>query len=260
MAKSKFKIGDKVKVTNVGGVFSTYQEMAETMDLKNWNENERPKNNSIAFIVNVQQHPSFNETVIYGIESEDGKDYIMSEYALQKVKSGSDFDIDKKSYSIKLKDMVELFTSYDKKEELLNEINPSDVIKISRNQLNEYYDFSDAEQRNFINDNFKVDGTTTIGSLIELEKISCNFIKATIRKNYPKYFPKPEFDFSDYVKKYSSDIFTYEQEKMLGFSHCAIAIKDFGKYKNKGFYLNPDVKWELVLDEDGDQTLIPTNK
>lgn len=258
MAESKFKIGDKVKVTNVGGVFSTYQEMAQIMDLKNWNEGNSPKNKSIALIVNVQQHPCFTEKTIYGIESEDGKDYIMSEYALQKVEDN--IKSKNETYSIKLKDMVELFTSYDKKEELVNEINPSDVIKISRNQLNEYYDFSDAEQRNFINDNFKVDGTTTIGSLIELEKISCNFIKATIRKNYPKYFPKPEFDFSDYVKKYSSDIFTYEQEKMLGFSDCAIAIKDFGKYKNKGFYLNPNVKWELVLDEDGDQTLIPTNK
>ena len=258
MKENKFSYGDKVKVINVGGVFSTYHEMAETMDLKNWNENERPKNNSIAYIVNVQQHPSFNETIIYGIKTEDGKNYIMSEYALEKVKPVKKSK--NETYSIKLKDMVELFTSYDKKEELLNEINPSDVIKISRNQLNEYYDFSDAEQRNFINDNFKLDGTTTIGSLIELEKISCNFIKATIRKNYPKYFPKPEFDFSNYVKKYSSDIFTYEQYKLLSFSHCPIAIKNFGKYKNKGFYLNPDVKWELVEDEDGNQTLIPTNK
>jgi hypothetical protein len=260
MKKNKFKIGDKVKVTNVGGVFSTYQEMAETMNLKNWNENERPKNNSIAFIVNVQKHPSFNETVIYGIESEDGKDYIMSEYALQKVKSGSNFDIDKKSYSIKLKDMVELFTSYDKKEELVNEINSSNVIKITRNQLNEYYDYSDAEQRNFINDNFKVDGTTTIGSLIELEKISCNFIKATIRKNYPKYFPKPEFDFSEYAKKYGSIIFTTEQSKLLGFNESPIEIRSCGEYKNKGFYLNNDeVEWKLIK-EGNAQLLVPIKK
>jgi hypothetical protein len=259
MAESKFKIGDKVKVTNVGGVFSTYQEMAEIMDLKNWNENERPKNNSIAYIVNVQQHPSFNETVIYGIESEDGKDYIMSEYALQKVESGSDFDIDKKSYSIKLKDMVELFTSYDKKEELLNEINPSDVIKISRKHLNEYYDYLNTTQRNFINDNFKVDGTTTIGALIELEKIAYNSLKPVIRKNHPEYFPKPEFDFNDYVKKYDSDIFTTEQFKLLNFTESPIQIRNCGKYKNKAFYLTREVEWKLIK-EGNAQLLVPIKK
>jgi hypothetical protein len=259
MKKNKFKIGDKVKVTNVGGVFSTYQEMAETMDLKNWNENERPKNNSIAFIVNVQQHPSFNKTVIYGIESEDGKDYIMSEYALQKVKSGSDFDIDKETYSIKLKDMVELFTSYDKKEELVNEINSSDVIKISRKHLNEYYDYLNTTQRNFINDNFKVDGTTTIGALIELEKIASNSLKPVIRLNHPEYFPKPEFDFSNYVKKYNSDIFTTEQFKLLGFNESPIEIRSCGEYKNKGFYLNSEVKWELIK-ENNAQLLVPIKK
>jgi hypothetical protein len=260
MKKNKFKIGDKVKVTNVGGVFSTYQEMAETMDLKNWNENERPKNNSIAFIVNVQQHPSFNETVIYGIESEDGKDYIMSEYALQKVKSGSDFDIDKKSYSIKLKDMVELFTSYDKKEELVNEINSSDVIKISRKHLNEYYDYSDTEQQNFINNNFKIDGTTTVNAIIELEKISGNILKSWIRKNHPKYFLKSEFDFSNFAEKYGYHLTTHEEKEMLGFVYCPIVIKSNGKYKNKGFYLTEEVKWKLVEENDGSQTLVPIKK
>jgi hypothetical protein len=260
MAESKFKIGDKVKVTNVGGVFSTYQEMAQIMDLKNWNENERPKNKSIALIVNVQQHPCFTEKTIYGIKTKDGKDYIMSEYALQKVESGSDFDIDKKSYSIKLKDMVELFTSYDKKAELVNEINPSNTIQISRDDLNAYYEYSDIEVQDFINDNFKVDGTTTISALIELERIASNSLKPVIRLNHPKYFPKPEFDFSDYIKKYNSDIFTTEQFKLLGFNESPIEIRSCGEYKNKGFYLNNDeVEWKLIK-EGNAQLLVPIKK
>jgi len=259
MAENKFNVGDKVKVINVGGVFSTYQEMAEIMDLRNWCENERPKNNSIAEIINVEKHPCFTEKTIYGIESEDGKDYIMSEYALEKVELGSDFDIDKKSYSIKLKDMVELFTSYDKKAELLNEINPSDVIKISRKHLNEYYDYLNTTQRNFINDNFKVDGTTTIGALIELEKIASNSLKPVIRKNHPECFPKPEFDFSEYKKTYSSDIFSKEQYKLLGFKESPIQIRNHGEYHNKGFYLSGEVEWKLE-EEYGSQILVQIKK
>ena len=227
MKENKFSYGDKVKVINVGGVFSTYHEMAETMDLKNWNENERPKNNSIAHIVNVQQHPSFNETIIYGIKTEDGKNYIMSEYALEKVKPVKKSK--NETYSIKLKDMVELFTSYDKKAELLNEINPSDVIKISRNQLK------------------------------ELEKISGNILKSWIRKNHPECFPKPEFDFSEYNKKYGSIIFSKEQYKLLGFKESPIQIRNHGEYHNKGFYLTREVEWKLIK-EGNAQLLVPIKK
>ena len=258
MAENKFNVGDKVKVINVGGVFSTYQEMAEIMDLRNWCENERPKNNSIAEIINVEKHPCFTEKTIYGIESENGKEYIMSEYALEKVEDN--IKSKNETYSIKLKDMVELFTSYDKKEELLNEINPSDVIQISRKHLNEYYDYSDTEQQNFINNNFKIDGTTTVNAIIELEKISGNILKSWIRKNHPKYFLKSEFDFSNFAEKYGYHLTTEEEKEMLGFIYCPIVIKSNGKYKNKAFYLTEEVKWKLVEENDGSQTLVPIKK
>jgi hypothetical protein len=258
MKENKFSYGDKVKVINVGGVFSTYDEMAKIMGLENWDESNSPKKNSIAHIVNVQQHPSFNKTIIYGIKTEDGKNYIMSEYALEKVKPVKKSK--NETYSIKLKDMVELFTSYDKKEELLNEINPSNTIQISRDDLNAYYEYSDIEVQDFINDNFKVDGTTTIGALIELERIASNSLKPVIRLNHPKYFPKPEFDFNDYVKKYNSDIFTTEQFKLLGFNESPIEIRSCGEYKNKGFYLNNDeVEWKLIK-EGNAQLLVPIKK
>jgi hypothetical protein len=257
MKENKFSYGDKVKVINVGGVFSTYDEMAKIMGLENWDESNSPKKNSIAHIVNVQQHPSFNKTIIYGIKTEDGKNYIMSEYALEKVKPVKKSK--NETYSIKLKDMVELFTSYDKKEELLNEINPSNTIQISRDDLNAYYEYSDIEVQDFINDNFKVDGTTTIGALIELERIASNSLKPVIRLNHPKYFPKPEFDFNDYVKKYNSDIFTTEQFKLLGFNESSIQIRSCGEYKNKGFYLTSEVEWKLIK-EGNAQLLVPIKK
>ena len=226
MTQSKFKIGDKVKVTNVGGVFSSYQEMAKIMDLKNWNEGNNPKNKSIALIVNVQQHPCFIEKTIYGIESEDGKDYIIGEDGLESVK----------------------------------ETKTSDVIKISRKHLNEYYDHSNTEQRNFINDNFKVDGTTTISAIIELERIASDFLKPVIRKNHPECFPTPEFDFSKYVNKCNYDILTTEQFKLLGFNKSPIQIRSCNEYKNKAFYLNNDeIEWKLIK-EGNVQILLPIKK
>ena len=44
---------------------------------------------------------------------------------------------------------------------------------------------------------------------------------------------------------------------MLGFIYCPIVIKSNGKYKNKGFYLTEEVKWKLVEENDGSQTLVP---
>jgi hypothetical protein len=257
MTENKFSYGDKVKVINVGGVFSTYDEMAKIMGLENWDESNSPKKNSIAHVVNVQQHPCFKDKIIYGIKTEDGKNYIMSEYALEKVKSGSDFDIDKEINSIKVKDIVNLFSSFEKKEELLNEINPSNTIQISRDDLNNYYEYSDTVVKDFINNNFTVNGTTTIDAIVKLEAMAYNTLQPVIRKNHPECFLKSEFDFSNFAKKYGYHLTTQEEKEMLGFVYCPIVIKSNGKYKNKGFYLTEEVKWKLVEENDGSQTLVP---
>lgn len=259
MTENKFKFGDKVKIINVGGVFSTYDEMAKIMGLKNWDESNSPKKNSIAYVVTVREHPCFKEKIIYGITTENGKDYIMSEYALEKVESGSDFDIDKENYSIKVKDIVDLFSSLEKKEELLEDVNPSNTIQISRDDLNQYYEYSDIVVKDFINNNFTVNGTTTIGAIVELEKMAYDTLRPIIRKNHPECFSKPEFDFTEFVTKYNSIIFTPVSYELLGFTESPIQIKNFGKYKNKGFYLtNRDgVKWEVKNEKDGGQVLVP---
>jgi hypothetical protein len=262
MTENKFNYGDKVKVINVGGVFSTYDEMAKIMGLENWDESNSPKKNSIAHVVNVREHPCFTDKTIYGIKTEDGKNYIMSEYALEKIKSGSDLDIDTEINSIIVKDIVNLFTSSERKEELLNEINPSNTIQISRDDLNNYYEYSDTVVKDFINNNFKIDGTTTIGAIIELEAMAYNTLQPVIRKNHPECFAKPEFDFSKYVKKYTAEIFKIKEFEELGFTESPIQIRNFGKYKHKGFYLtNRDgIKWEVKNEKDGGQVLIPIKK
>lgn len=260
MIVNKFNYGDKVKVINVGGVFSTYDEMAKIMDLKNWDESNSPKKNSIAHVVNVQQHPCFKDKIIYGIKTENNKDYIMSEYALEKVESGSDLDIDKETYSIKVKDIVDLFSgSLEKKEELINEINPSDTIQISRDDLNEYYEYSDTVVKDFINNNFTVNGTTTIDAIVKLEAMAYDTLQPIIRKNHPECFAKPEFNFSKYVEKYTAIIFKIKEFEQLGFTESPIQIRNFGEYKHKGFYLtNRDgIKWEVKDEKDGGQVLIP---
>lgn len=258
MKENKFKFGDKVKIINVGGVFSTYDEMAKIMGLKNWDEGNSPKKNLIAYVVTVREHPCFKDKTIYGITTENGKDYIMSEYALEKVESGSDLDIDKETYSIKVKDIVDLFNgSFEKKEELLEDVNPSNTIQISRDDLNQYYEYSDTIVKDFINNNFTVNGTTTVGAIVELEKMAYVPLQPIIRKNHPECFSKNEFNFIEYINKYGYHVFSSEQTEMLGFTYCPIVFKSNREYKNKGFYLSEEVKWKLVEENDGAQTLVP---
>jgi hypothetical protein len=62
-------------------------------------------------------------------------------------------------------------------------------IKISRTLLNEYYEAATASQREFINDNFTIDGTTTVESIIGLHNIACDTWKPIIKDNHPECFP-----------------------------------------------------------------------
>ena len=225
MIQSKFKIGDKVMVINVRECYRYYDEMAKLMGLTNWNEDVIPDKNSEAIIINIEQHPEQN-TLVIGIRTKDGKEYIFSETGIKLLEpSKSDNPI-------------------------------LDVIQISRTLLNEYYDASTDTQRQYINDNFKIDGTTTVDAIVGLEKIACDDWKRTIRINHPECFPKAGFDFSKFVTIYDSDIFTKKESKLLGFEESPIQIRNHGDYRYKGFYLITDVKWELVEDR-GAQILVP---
>ena len=229
MIQSKFKIGDKVMVINVRDCYRYYVDIAELMCLTNWNEGASPDKNSEATIINIKQQPELN-TLLIGIRTKDGKEYIMGEKGLELLESStSDNPI-------------------------------SDVIQISRTLLNEYYLYSTDTQKQYINDNFKIDGTTTVDAIVGLEKIACDDWKRTIRKNHPECFPKAGFDFSKFVTIYETiDIFTKQESELLGFKETPIQIRNLGDYRYKGFHLITDVKWELVEDR-GAQILIPIKK
>ena len=230
MIQSKFKIGDKVMVINVRDCYRYYDVMAELMGLTNWNEDVIPDKNSKAIIINIEQHPEQN-TLVIGIKTKDGKEYMMGEEGIKLLKpSKSDNPI-------------------------------LDVIQISRDTLNYYYENATESQRTYINNNFKIDGTTTVKALIGLEELACDAWKPVIRNNHPEYFLKV-FDFSTYAEKYGSHIFTPEEYEALGFDESPIQIRNFGEYKHKAFYLTSrnDVKWEIKEENCGGQVLVPIFK
>ena len=179
MTQSKFKIGDKVKVTKLGHIYTSYSDMAIIMgfNIWDWDRGGELLYGDTGTVINIQKHPTL-ENVLIGIRTKNGKEYIIDENGL----------------------------------ELVVETKSSDVIQISRQLLNDYYNASTSGQKQYMNDNFKIDGTTTVGAIIRLEELACDDWKRIIRKNhpecFPKRFPKPEFDFSEYNKKYGSIIFT----------------------------------------------------
>ena len=69
--KTNFKIGDKVKIIDDGHVFSTYEEMAERMNLTKWkrnpNFNSQGCNGKTGVIVSIQTHFSDNN-ILAGVD------------------------------------------------------------------------------------------------------------------------------------------------------------------------------------------------
>lgn len=119
------------------------------------------------------------------------------------------------------------------------------TIKIDRTTLNEYYDAATYEQKKFLNDNFKLDGTTTVKAVKQLHDIACEKWKRIIKKNHPECFEDDKH-------------FTREElQEMWGND---IEVRTDGEYKNKGFYLCDGYNWELKVDSKGVKVLIPTKK
>lgn len=63
------------------------------------------------------------------------------------------------------------------------------TIRISRELLNEYFEASTIGQKEFINEHFKIDGTTTVESIIGLHNRACDTWKCIIKRNHPECFP-----------------------------------------------------------------------
>jgi hypothetical protein len=144
-------------------------------------------------------------------------------------------------------------------------------IQISRDLLNEYYEASTREQKAYLAEHFKLDGTTTDEAIRGLYDLACNAWKPRIKKNHPDCFPEDSkhFDFSGHVEKngYVS-VIPEDAAESLGLNHDFIRVRHNPKNEKthrRSFYLDSDYNWELVQDgaeEGGDviMALIPTKK
>lgn len=204
---TRFKIGDKVKVIDRGECYPHYQLMAEKMGLWMWFVGNDLRNGDEGIITAIETHPDIDK-IVYGISSnsENGREYIINERGLEFV----------------------------------------GVIKIDRSTLNEYYDAATSEQKKFLNDNFKLDGTTTVKAVRKLYDIAYEKWKKIIKENHPECFEDDKY-------------FTEEELRDM-LENDDITIRGGCEYKGKGFYLHGAYNWELKVDSVGVTVLIPTKK
>ena len=231
MTQNKLKIGDKVKVIDTGNFYTTYHDMAEKMDLKHWVIGKTLPIGTFATVIAMEDHCTFEDDTVIGIKTSNNDQFMIGSKGLKLI------------------------------DESIDESEEDQVIKISRYTLNYYYENATESERIYINNNFKIDGTTTVKALIGLEELVGSALKSIIRNNHLEYFSKVT-NFNTYVTKYGSHIFTPEQSELLGFDESPIQIRNFGDYKNKGFYLTSrnNVKWEIKEESCEGQVLIPIFK
>jgi hypothetical protein len=132
-------------------------------------------------------------------------------------------------------------------------------IQISRELLNEYYEVSTTEQKAYLSEHFKLDGSTTVEAIRGLHDMACEGWKPKIKKNHPDCFPEDSkyFDFSEHV----SSIISEDVCRSLGLGKDFIQVRNSGNQEldKRSFYLSPKYNWELVKDDNA-TVLIPTKK
>jgi hypothetical protein len=136
-------------------------------------------------------------------------------------------------------------------------------IQISRDLLNEYYEASTREQKAYLSEHFKLDGTTTDEAIRGLHNLACNKWKSLIKKNHPDCFPEDSkyFDFSKHTNQYGCDsIISSDVADSLGLCRNFIQVRGSDtENSDRSFYLADNYNWELAKDE-GAIVLIPTKK
>ena len=236
--ETKLKIGDKVKITNGGCIYTTYEEMAEKMNLTKWERNPNFSsyscNGKTGVIVSIQKC-IHHDNILAGVDlgeyeiiinleglellsdipekwciqmTKENKDIlypwwkenivgwngcpILEGYTLLSTHPGdssmyycNDLDGFLGSHPEYTPITLEQFKLISK----TKTVDTNKRIKISRTLLNEYYEAATASQREFINDNFTIDGTTTVESIIGLHNIACDTWKNIIKENHPECFP-----------------------------------------------------------------------
>lgn len=187
--KTNFKIGDKVTITDGGCIYTTYEEMAERMNLTKWkrnpNFNSDSCNGNTGVIVSIQTC-TYHDNILAGVDL--GEEEIIINF------------IGLEQFKTLLKTPI---------------MDIKKSIKISRHLLNDYYNASTIIQKQFINDNFKIDGTTTVESIIGLHNLACDTWKNTIKENHPECFP---------VTKTAIEL-AVEKAGKPDFSMCNVKIK-----------------------------------
>jgi len=144
-----------------------------------------------------------------------------------------------------------------------NQTTMSKSIQISRKLLNEYYDAATLEQKTYLTEHFKLDGSTTIKAIRGLHDMACEGWKPKIKKNHPDCFPKESkyFDFTEHVRNKSRSFVSLEVCESLGLAPNFIQVRNTSNPEthHRSFYLSNSYKWELKFDGDA-MVLIPTKK
>jgi len=137
------------------------------------------------------------------------------------------------------------------------------TIQISRTLLNQYYEAATVQQREYIINHFKLDGTTTDEAIRELHDLACWDWKPKIKANHPECFPEESkyFDFSKHTNLHGyHNIVSSDVAHSLGLCRNFIQVRNSDtKNSDRSFYLTSDYNWELVKDE-AVMVLIPTKK
>jgi hypothetical protein len=231
--ETKLKIGDRVKITDSGRIYTAYEKMAGIMGLTKWMPSYGA-NNMTGVIVSIKNNTGCDRIlagvdlgdheIIINLEGLELLSDIPEKWCIQMTKENYDIlypwwkenSVDwnacpiVKGYTLLSKhpsdssmyfcDDLHTFLKFHpeytpitlEQFKLISKTKPfmdTKIIKISRTLLNEYYEAATASQREFINDNFKIDGTTTVESIIRLHKIACDAWKLTIKANHPECFP-----------------------------------------------------------------------
>ena len=263
--KTNFKIGDKVKIIDDGHVFSTYEEMAEKMNLTKWKSNfsRHNCNDKTGVIVSIQTHFSDN-TILAGVDlgeeeiiirveglellndtpekwcieitrenkhilypwwKENAIDWGWSSpeigYTLLSIHPDdpsmyycsdvNNFLLSRPEYELITFEQFKTITS----KTTTPSMDTAKTIQIARHLLNDYYNASTTIQKQFINDNFKIDGTTTVEAIIGLHDLACDRWKDTIKRNHPECFP---------VTKTAIEL-AVEKAGLPDYSGCNVKIK-----------------------------------
>ena len=78
--ETKFKIGDEVVLSNSGGNYSTYEFMANIMELSNYTDGITAPINERLEIINIKNHTDFTGYgLVYAVQDNNGNQYLTSD-------------------------------------------------------------------------------------------------------------------------------------------------------------------------------------